>query len=96
MNTFSVLHRLKESTGWILAWTSPYLEHSVERLALNAKAPATNLENCNRMLAVSYGSMVQLWSVNASLEGPMHREIGDYLKTKPVQSLLFDYNLPWI
>ena len=64
-------HRLKDSSGWILAWCSPYLEQPVERLALNAKASGASVAagdggNCQRMLTVSYGSHVQLWSINAA------------------------------
>ena len=75
--------RLKESTGWILAWTSPYLEQCVERLALNAKAATSSSTQQDqphtRMLTVAYGSHVLLWSVSTNStapEGTTHRQIG--------------------
>ena len=67
--------RLKESTGWILAWTSDYLQHTVERIALNAKASSGNAQDCHsRMVAASSGSLVKLWSV--SNDCTQTREIG--------------------
>jgi hypothetical protein len=66
---------MKEALGWILAWTSAYIEPVIEQIALNAKAISANQENCNRMVAASYGSSVRLWSVNDN--GRTTREVGE-------------------
>ena len=34
---FLTCYRLKDSVGWQLVFTSPYIEHAIERVALNAK-----------------------------------------------------------
>ena len=65
------MSRLKESTGWILAWTSSWLDHVVERIALNAKA-----SEHTRMVAACSGSLLTLWSISHS--DPKHnKQIGE-------------------
>ena len=75
---------MKEALGWILAWTSMYIEPVIEQIALNAKVISANQENCNRMVAASYGSTVRLWSVSDN--GRTTREVG---KCEKVPLLLF-------
>ena len=67
---------MKDSTGWLLAWTSNYIDTVVERIALNAKVASPNAENCHRMVAASYASSVRLWSVSDN--GQTTREIGKF------------------
>jgi len=68
--------RLKESIGWNQAWMSPYLESVVDRIALNAKVANPGHDGCSRMIAASYGSIVQLWQISDN--GQSTREIGRY------------------
>jgi len=68
--------RLKESIGWNQAWMSPYLESVVDRIALNAKMANPGHDGCSRMIAASYGSIVQLWQISDN--GQSTREIGWY------------------
>ena len=68
-----MLRRLKDSQGWNLAWTSPYLENVVERVALNAKVANPAQDHCNRMLAAAYKTFVHLWSVS---DDGTTREVG--------------------
>jgi len=68
--------RLKESIGWNQAWMSPYLESVVDRIALNAKMANPGHDSCSRMIAASYGSIVQLWQISDN--GQSTREIGRY------------------
>ena len=65
---------MKDSTGWQLTWTSPYLEGAVERIALNAKVVNPSQDHTNRMVAVASGSHIRLWSV---YEDGDTREIGN-------------------
>ena len=67
------LFRLKDSIGWNLVWTSPYIEPTVEGIALNAKIANPSQEQCNRMVAACYGTLIQLWSI---AEDGSSREIG--------------------
>lgn len=78
--------RMKDSTGWYLSWTSPFLEKAVELVTLNAKMTTLGQEHCGRMVAASTGCLVQLWSV--SDDGQNTREIGT---TSPssIKSLLW-------
>ncbi|KAH6925921.1 hypothetical protein HPB50_012070 [Hyalomma asiaticum] len=88
---FVSCYRLKDSTGWQLAFTSPYLEPVIERIALNAKvvttASAQAPESGAKMLAVAYGSQVRLWSI--AQEGNGRAEIGVFHLSVPVDSLFF-------
>lgn len=88
---FVTCYRLKDSTGWQLAFTSPYLEPVIERIALNAKvvttASAQPPESGAKMLAVAYGSQVRLWSI--AQEGNGRAEIGVFHLSVPVDSLFF-------
>lgn len=64
---------MKDSTGWHLIWTSPYMNSPVERIAINAKVLNPNQDNTNKMVAASYGTELQLWSVT---DDGSSREIG--------------------
>lgn len=68
--------RLKDSTGWILAWCSSYLENVVDRITLNAKVMNPGQDHCSRMVAASSGSRVQLWHVMND-EDQTTKEIGN-------------------
>lgn len=58
-------YSMKDSTGWHLIWTSPYMESVVERIAINAKVVnPSNQDNTNKMVAASSGSTIHLWSVS--------------------------------
>lgn len=72
-NVISVA-RLKESIGWNQAWMSPYLESVVDQIAVNAKMANPGHDGCSRMIAASYGSIVQLWQISDN--GQSTREIG--------------------
>lgn len=86
---FVACYRLKDSTGWQLALTSPYLEPVIERIALNAKVmpPAAGQpEQANKMLAVSYCTQVRLWGIT---EEGSRSDIGTFNLGVPVDSLFF-------
>ncbi|KAL5008364.1 hypothetical protein ScPMuIL_013945 [Solemya velum] len=78
--------KMKDSTGWHLIWTSPYMENLVDRIAINAKVLNPTQDNTNKMVAISSFSMVRLWSV--SDEGDS-REIGVFNLNVPGDSLFF-------
>ncbi|XP_021344366.1 BTB/POZ domain-containing protein KCTD3-like, partial [Mizuhopecten yessoensis] len=77
---------MKDSTGWHLIWTSPYMTCPVERIAINAKVLNPNQDNTNKMVAASYGTNIQLWSVS---DDGSSREIGVFPLNVSVDSLFF-------
>lgn len=57
--------RLKDSSGWQHAFTSPHIESCIERIAINAKmGQGGGGESSSKMVAISYGSQVRLWGVS--------------------------------
>ncbi|CAG9859483.1 unnamed protein product [Phyllotreta striolata] len=58
---FVVCYRLKDSSGWQLVFTSPYIDNQIERIAVNAKMGASET---SKMVAISYGSQVRLWGIS--------------------------------
>lgn len=84
---FVTCYRLRDSTGWQLAFTSPYIDTVIERIALNAKVVVTNQsENTTKMLAISYGSQVRLWGIT---EDGTRTDIGIFQLSVSVDHLFF-------
>jgi hypothetical protein len=72
-----VICRLKDSSGWQHAFTSPRIESCIERIAINAKmAQGGGGEASSKMVAISYGSQVRLWGVS---EDGTRTNIGELL-----------------
>ncbi|XP_067012116.2 BTB/POZ domain-containing protein KCTD3 [Anabrus simplex] len=62
---FVSCYRLKDSSGWQHAFTSPHIESCIERIAINAKiGQGGGSETSSKMVAISYGSQVRLWGVS--------------------------------
>ncbi|XP_071490158.1 BTB/POZ domain-containing protein KCTD3-like [Diadema antillarum] len=80
-------YRIKESTGWHQVFISPYLEQTVQRVALNPKVGGVaHLDNREKMVAVAYGSQIRMWSCR---EGEEKVEIGTFSLGVQVDSLFF-------
>uniref|UniRef100_A0A8D2JJT8 BTB/POZ domain-containing protein KCTD3 n=1 Tax=Sciurus vulgaris TaxID=55149 RepID=A0A8D2JJT8_SCIVU len=60
---FAVCYRIKESSGWQQVFTSPYLDWTIERVALNAKVVGGPHGDKDKMVAVASESSIILWSV---------------------------------
>ncbi|KAL7029294.1 hypothetical protein ACKWTF_006177 [Chironomus riparius] len=61
---FFICYRMKDSAGWQLVFTSPFIDTSIERIAINSKMTITSSnDSINRMVAVSYGSEIKLWGI---------------------------------
>lgn len=56
-------YRLKDSSGWQLIFTSPYIESSIERIAINAKMNVAGTGESQKMVAISFGSQIRLWAI---------------------------------
>lgn len=54
--------RSKDSVGWELIFSTPYLENCVEKMALNAKVSSSSLGD--KMLAVSSGKSLNVVTIN--------------------------------
>lgn len=82
-------YRSKDSVGWELIFSTPYLVHCVEKMALNAKVTSSSLGD--KMLAVSSEGKIRLWSFTTTdhIQGVVKFEIGTFDLTVPVDALFF-------
>ncbi|XP_036210663.1 BTB/POZ domain-containing protein KCTD3 isoform X2 [Myotis myotis] len=83
---FAVCYRIKESSGWQQVFTSPYLDWTVERVALNAKVVGGPHGDKDKMVAVASESSIILWSVQ---DGGSGTEVGVFSLGVPVDALFF-------
>lgn len=61
---FVTCYRLKDSSGWQLVFTSPYIEATIERLAIKVNFSNSGEQTLSKMVAISYGSQIRLWKVS--------------------------------
>lgn len=61
---FVTCYRLKDSSGWQLVFTSPYIDATIERLAIKVNFSNANEKTQSKMVAISYGSQIRLWRVS--------------------------------
>nr|XP_020665573.1 BTB/POZ domain-containing protein KCTD3 isoform X3 [Pogona vitticeps] len=78
--------QIKESSGWQQVFTSPYLDWTIERVALNAKVVGGPHGDKDKMVAVASESSIILWSVQ---DGGSGSEIGIFSLGVPVDALFF-------
>ncbi|XP_062911849.1 BTB/POZ domain-containing protein KCTD3 [Mobula hypostoma] len=83
---FVVCYRIKESSGWQQVFTSPYLDWTIERVAVNAKVVGGPLGDKDKMVAVASDSSIILWSIQ---DGGRGNEIGVFSLGVPVDALFF-------
>lgn len=70
--------RVKEASGWQLAFCSPRLDWVIERVALNARVLGGSLGDSDKMVAAASCSEILLWALQPDGSGT---EIGE--KTTP-------------
>uniref|UniRef100_A0A8C6SQ67 BTB/POZ domain-containing protein KCTD3 n=1 Tax=Neogobius melanostomus TaxID=47308 RepID=A0A8C6SQ67_9GOBI len=83
---FVICYRIKESSGWQQVFSSPYLERTIERIALNAKVVGGPHGDKDKMVAAASGSSIILWSIQ---DGGSGSEIGVFSLGVPVDDLFF-------
>ncbi|XP_055697774.1 BTB/POZ domain-containing protein KCTD3 [Phlebotomus papatasi] len=85
---FVTCYRLKDSSGWQLVFTSPYIESAIERIAINAKVNITTSgeQTQSKMVAISYGSQIRLWGIS---EDGAKTEVGTFNLKVRVEYLFF-------
>ncbi|XP_073484482.1 BTB/POZ domain-containing protein KCTD3 [Aquarana catesbeiana] len=83
---FVVCYRIKESSGWQQVFSSPYLDWTIERVALNAKVVGGPHGDKDKMVAVASESSIILWSIQ---DGSSGSEIGVFSLGVPVDALFF-------
>ncbi|CAN2387434.1 Potassium channel tetramerization domain containing 3 [Pristimantis euphronides] len=83
---FVVCYRIKESSGWQQVFSSPYLDWTIERVALNAKVVGGPHGDKDKMVAVASESSIILWSIQ---DGSSGNEIGVFNLGVPVDALFF-------
>jgi len=75
-------YRLRDSIGWEIIFTSPYLEDTVEKISLNAKIQGSLGD---KMVAIASGSRIKLYSCTS----PNGNLIGTFNLTVPIDALSF-------
>ncbi|XP_061402178.1 BTB/POZ domain-containing protein KCTD3 [Musca vetustissima] len=84
---FVACYRVKDSNGWQLVFTSPYIDSTIERIAINSKVNMSTGEAIpSKMIAISYGSQIRLWSIQ---EGGDKTDIGTFNLNVRVEHLFF-------
>uniref|UniRef100_A0A4W5MIE1 BTB/POZ domain-containing protein KCTD3 n=1 Tax=Hucho hucho TaxID=62062 RepID=A0A4W5MIE1_9TELE len=83
---FVICYRIKESSGWQQVFSSPYLDWSIERIALNAKVVGGPHGDKDKMVAAASNSNIILWSIQ---DGGSGNEIGVFSLGVPVDHLFF-------
>ncbi|XP_076012143.1 BTB/POZ domain-containing protein KCTD3 [Genypterus blacodes] len=83
---FVICYRIKESSGWQQVFSSPYLDRTIERIALNAKVVGGPHGDKDKMVAAASESSIILWSIQ---DGGSGNEIGVFNLGVPVDDLFF-------
>lgn len=85
---FVTCYGLKDSSGWQLVFTSPYIEQQIERLAINAKLiiSSSGEQTLTKMVAISYGHLIRLWRVG---DDGSRTDIGVFSLNVRVEYLFF-------
>ncbi|KAM9764524.1 BTB/POZ domain-containing protein KCTD3 [Menidia menidia] len=83
---FVICYRIKESSGWQQVFSSPYLDWTIERIALNAKVVGGPHGDKDKMVAAASESSIILWSIQ---DGGSGNEIGVFSLGVPVDNLFF-------
>ncbi|XP_053124602.1 SH3KBP1-binding protein 1 isoform X2 [Hemicordylus capensis] len=83
---FLVCYRMKETSGWQLAFCSPRLDWVIERVALNARVLGGSLGDNDKMVAAASCSEILLWALQPDGTGV---EIGVFYLGVPVEGLFF-------
>ncbi|XP_034974411.1 SH3KBP1-binding protein 1 isoform X2 [Zootoca vivipara] len=83
---FFVCYRMKETSGWQLAFCSPRLDWVIERVALNARVLGGSLGDNDKMVAAASCSEILLWALQPDGNGT---EIGVFHLGVPVEGLFF-------
>uniref|UniRef100_A0A8C6NPQ3 BTB/POZ domain-containing protein KCTD3 n=1 Tax=Nothobranchius furzeri TaxID=105023 RepID=A0A8C6NPQ3_NOTFU len=83
---FVICYRIKESSGWQQVFSSPYLDWTIERIALNAKVVGGPHGDKDKMVAAASEHRIILWSIQ---DGGSGNEIGVFNLGVPVDDLFF-------
>ncbi|XP_075906225.1 BTB/POZ domain-containing protein KCTD3 isoform X2 [Nelusetta ayraudi] len=83
---FVICYRIKESSGWQQVFSSPYLNWTIERIALNAKVVGGPHGDKDKMVAAASESNIILWNIQ---DGGSGNEIGVFSLGVPVDDLFF-------
>ncbi|XP_068152227.1 BTB/POZ domain-containing protein KCTD3 [Drosophila tropicalis] len=85
---FVICYRVKDSNGWQQVFTSPHIDAPIERIAINSKVNTSTAEPIpSKMVAISYGSQIRLWSIQDV--GGQKTDIGIFNLNVRVEYLFF-------
>ncbi|XP_026543523.1 SH3KBP1-binding protein 1 isoform X1 [Notechis scutatus] len=83
---FLICYKMKETSGWQLAFCSPRLDWIIERVALNARVLGGSLGDSDKMVAAASCSEILLWALQPDGNGT---EIGVFCLGVPLDGLFF-------
>ncbi|SPP82829.1 BTB/POZ domain-containing protein KCTD3 [Drosophila guanche] len=84
---FVTCYRVKDSNGWQQVFTSPHIDATIERIAINSKVNTSTAEPIpSKMVAISYGSQIRLWSIQ---DGGQKTDVGTFNLNVRVEYLFF-------
>uniref|UniRef100_A0A8C5WW05 SH3KBP1 binding protein 1 n=1 Tax=Laticauda laticaudata TaxID=8630 RepID=A0A8C5WW05_LATLA len=83
---FLICYKMKETSGWQLAFCSPRLDWVIERVALNARVLGGSLGDSDKMVAAASCSEILLWALQPDGNGT---EIGVFCLGVPLEGLFF-------
>jgi len=87
---FVAVYKLKESSGFQIAFTTPYLEQDIGQVGINSKMgsilPAVGLDQVTVMIAVASGSNIRLMGFS---EDGARTEVGNFSLHVAVDQLFF-------
>ncbi|KAH8384118.1 hypothetical protein KR009_012200, partial [Drosophila setifemur] len=84
---FVTCYRVKDSNGWQQVFTSPHIDATIERIAINSKVNTSTAEPVpSKMVAISYGSQIRLWSIQ---DGGQKTDVGTFNLHVRVEYLFF-------
>lgn len=87
---FVAIYKLKESSGFQLAFTTPYMEQDIGQVSINSKMgsvlPAVGLDQVSVMIAIASGSNIRLMGFG---EDGTKTEVGNFSLHVTVDHLFF-------
>ncbi|XP_070805375.1 SH3KBP1-binding protein 1 isoform X2 [Pituophis catenifer annectens] len=83
---FLICYKMKETSGWQLAFCSPRLDWVIEHVALNARVLGGSLGDSDKMVAAASCSEILLWALQPDGNGS---EIGVFCLGVPLEGLFF-------
>lgn len=81
---------MRDTSGWQLIYTSPYMNHSINHITLVIKFSGNTQMVSEKMLAVALeNNFVHLWCLDENNESESNRKIGIFSLSVQIDKLFF-------